>query len=101
VAKKCKIEQTKRIAKLVDQHAEKRAALMATISNPETSQDERLACYRKLRRIPRDASKTRYRNRCELTGRPRGYLRKFRMCRVVFRDLAHEAKLPGVTKSSW
>jgi small subunit ribosomal protein S14 len=95
------MEQTKRIAKLVDRYAEKRAALMAKVNDPDATQDERLECYRKLRRIPRDSSKTRYRNRCELTGRPRGYLRKFRMCRVVFRDLAHEAKLPGVTKSSW
>ena len=60
-----------------------------------------MAAYYKLRKMPRDASRTRYRNRCNVTGRPRAYMRKFRMCRITFRELALEGKLPGVTKSSW
>lgn len=54
-----------------------------------------------LRRLPRDSSPIRLRNRCELTGRPRGYLRQFRVSRIAFRELAHRGQVPGVTKSSW
>lgn len=57
--------------------------------------------YEALQRLPRNASPTRLKNRCELTGRPRGYLRKFKVSRIVFRELAHQGQIPGVTKSSW
>jgi small subunit ribosomal protein S14 len=101
VAKKSKIAQTKRIAKLVAQYRDQRAELVALIKNPETSPEDRAEAYRKIRKMPRDASASRYRNRCDVTGRPRAYMRKFRMSRISFRDLALEGKLPGVTKSSW
>ncbi|OZB95434.1 30S ribosomal protein S14 [Paenibacillus sp. XY044] len=57
--------------------------------------------YESLQKLPRDASPTRLKSRCELTGRPRGYLRKFKMSRIAFRELAHKGQIPGVTKSSW
>lgn len=57
--------------------------------------------YEALQKLPRNASPTRLKNRCELTGRPRGYLRKFKVSRIVFRELAHQGQIPGVTKSSW
>ncbi|SEL71302.1 30S ribosomal protein S14 [Paenibacillus sp. OK003] len=57
--------------------------------------------YEALQKLPRNASLTRLKNRCELTGRPRGYLRKFKVSRIVFRELAHQGQIPGVTKSSW
>lgn len=57
--------------------------------------------YETLRKLPRDSSPTRLKNRCELTGRPRGYLRKFKMSRIAFRELAYKGQIPGVKKSSW
>lgn len=101
MAKTCKKEQVKRQKKQIAQYAERRAKLVAVINDADVSLDERTAAYRKLARIPRDSSKTRLRNRCELSGRPRAYLRKFRLCRNMFRDLALDGKIPGVTKSSW
>lgn len=101
MAKKCKLEQTKRIARLIRQYADRRRELTATIKDPETSQMEKLEAYRKLAKLPRDSSAVRYRNRCDLTGRPRAYYRKFRISRIALRELALEGKLPGVKKSSW
>lgn len=57
--------------------------------------------YEALRRLPRDSSPTRLKNRCEVTGRPRGYLRKFKMSRIAFREYSHKGQIPGVKKSSW
>ncbi|WP_152403448.1 30S ribosomal protein S14 [Paenibacillus cellulositrophicus] len=57
--------------------------------------------YESLQKLPRNSSPTRLKSRCELTGRPRGYLRKFKMSRIAFRELAHKGQIPGVTKSSW
>lgn len=57
--------------------------------------------YEALRKLPRDSSPTRLKNRCEVTGRPRGYLRKFKMSRIAFREYAHKGQIPGVKKSSW
>lgn len=101
MAKKSKIAQTKRSAQLIQRYKEQRAALASVIKDPRSTTEERLEAYRKLARIPRRSSRTRYRNRCQLTGRARAYMRKFRLCRVAFRELALEGKLPGVTKSSW
>lgn len=101
MAKTCKVEQVKRQRKIIDQYKDRREALVKIIRDPETDFDEKQAAYKKLARIPRDSSRTRYRNRCQVTGRPRAYMRKFRMSRMSFRQLAHEGKIPGVTKSSW
>lgn len=78
-----------------------RAELKAKMYNPELGDDERLEARKKFEKIPTDASPVRHRNRCGLTGRPRGYLRKFNLSRISFRDLASQGLLPGVTKSSF
>ena len=101
MAKKCKFERKKRCEKLIAQHRDRRQELRAIIVSPESSMEDRMEAYRKIARMPRDASATRLRNRCELSGRPRGYYRKFRLSRIALRELALEGKLPGVTKSSW
>lgn len=101
MAKKCKFERVKRVAKLIDQYKDKRREIIAVIKNPASTMEQRTAAYRQLARLPRDSSAVRQRNRCVLTGRPRGYYRKFRVCRITLRELALEGKLPGVKKSSW
>jgi len=101
VAKKSKLEKNKKIAKLIVQHQVQREQLKAVIANPEASYEEREEAAKKMAKMPRNASPVRYRNRCGLTGRPRGYLRRFNLCRIAFRELSHEGKIPGVTKSSW
>lgn len=87
--------------KLVAQYAERRAALLRITHDPAASQEDKAAAYRKLLRLPRDSSPVRQHNRCALTGRPRGYYRKFGVSRLVFRRLAHRGELPGVRKASW
>ena len=101
MAKTSKLEKNKKIVRLVLKHRAQRDALKAVIKSPDASMDERLRAARTLAELPRNASPVRYRNRCKVTGRPRGYLRSFGMSRVSFRELALEGKIPGVTKSSW
>lgn len=101
MAKKSKLENNNLKAELAARFKEKRNALLAVIKDPAATMEEKLEAYRKFSRIPRNASPIRYRNRCGVTGRPRGYLRKFNMSRVSFRELSLEGKIPGVTKSSW
>jgi small subunit ribosomal protein S14 len=85
----------------VARHAAKRAALKAVINNREGDPEERFEAVLKLAALPRNGSKTRIRNRCNLTGRPRAYYRKFGLSRIALRDLASEGQVPGVVKSSW
>jgi small subunit ribosomal protein S14 len=101
MAKKSQIARDNRRAKLIEKYRTKRAELTAIIKNPESSSDERELAYKKLASMPRDASSTRLRNRCRITGRSRGYLRKFEMSRIKFRELSHKGEIPGVTKASW
>ena len=101
MASKCKIAANERRKVVVARYAERRAELKAIIARPSTSEAERAAAQRELRRQPRDASATRVRNRDAVDGRPRGYLRAFGVSRVRLRGLAHEGFLPGVRKSSW
>ena len=86
---------------LVAKYAEKRAALKAAAKDPNLSFDEQFVARLKLAKLPRNSAKVRIRNRCQVTGRPRGYHRKFNMSRVSLRDLASEGQLPGVVKASW
>ncbi|MDX1924508.1 MAG: 30S ribosomal protein S14 [Rickettsiaceae bacterium] len=79
----------------------KRSSLKKIISDKNTSLEERFATVIKLAALPRNSAQTRVRNRCELTGRPRGYFRKFKLSRNMLRDLAGQAMLPGLIKSSW
>ncbi len=101
MAKLSSINKNERRKKLVKKYAGRYARLKA-IANDESQDDtDRLMARLKLAEIPRNGNPTRIRNRCELTGRPRGYYRKFRLCRVQLRDLANKGLIPGVTKSSW
>ncbi|MGQ4648717.1 30S ribosomal protein S14 [Lyngbya aestuarii] len=100
MAKKSMIEREKRRKKLVEKYAEKRAALKEEFENAP-SQFEKLEVHRKLQQLPRNSAPTRVRNRCWVTGRPRGYYRDFGLSRNVLREWAHQGLLPGVVKSSW
>lgn len=88
-------------AKLVAQYAEKRAALKAIISGVDSSEEERWDAVLKLQKLPRDSSKSRQRNRCNVTGRPHGFLRKFGMSRIKVREAAMRGEIPGLRKASW
>jgi small subunit ribosomal protein S14 len=101
MAKKSKIAKNRRRAELADRYRERRAELISVIKDPERSLAEKREAYQGLAKMPRDASRTRYRNRCGVSGRPRAYLRKFGMSRIAVRDLAHRGELPGVRKASW
>ena len=101
MAKTSKIEKMKRQMALAAKYRAKREQLKATIIDASLTMEERLAASRQLAKLPRNSSPVRHRNRCKVSGRPRGYLRKFGMSRISLRDLAHEGKVPGVTKSSW
>lgn len=101
MAKVSSIEKNKRRQKLTDQNAVKRAALKAIVKDRSKPMEERFAAQLKLNELPRNSSKTRVRNRCEVTGRPRGYYRKLKMCRNQLRELALNGRIPGMVKSSW
>ena len=87
--------------KTVEKFKARRAALLEVIQNAKTPDEEREAAREKLQKLPRDASPTRLRNRCALTGRPRGVYRKFGLGRSKLRDLAMRGEVPGVIKASW
>ena len=101
MAKTSKIVRNAQRRELIDRHAAKRDALRTTIKSPATSQEEREAAYTAIRKLPRDSSPTRYRNRCAMTGRPRAFLRQFGLSRITFREMALNGLIPGVTKASW
>ncbi|MCF2650776.1 30S ribosomal protein S14 [Niallia circulans] len=89
MAKKSKVAKEKKRRATVEKYAAVRRELIEK------------GDYEALRKLPRDSSPTRLKNRCEVTGRPRGYLRKFKMSRIAFREYAHKGQIPGVKKSSW
>lgn len=101
MAKVCMVERDKKRAKMVKSLASKRAALKAIIKNKELPAEERFQAVLKLDKLSANSSKVRMRNRCALTGRPRGYYRKLKLSRIALRDLASRGELPGVVKSSW
>jgi small subunit ribosomal protein S14 len=101
MAKKSKIVKNNRRKELIERYRDRRAELTAIIKDPETSYEEKREAYQALAKMPRDSSATRYRNRCGVSGRPRGYFRKFGMSRIAVRQLAHNGELPGVRKASW
>ena len=101
MAKACSVERDKKRRRLIKGKATKRAALKAVIMKKDASMEERFAAVLKLAEMPRNSAKNRARNRCALTGRPRGHHRKFRLSRNCVRELAQRGELPGVTKSSW
>ena len=100
MAKKGMVERERKRARLVEKYADKRAELKERFRKA-TSAAEKLDIHRQIQRLPRDSAPTRKRNRCMVTGRPRGYYRDFGLSRNVLREWAHEGLLPGVVKSSW
>ncbi|MDX1689878.1 MAG: 30S ribosomal protein S14 [Acidimicrobiia bacterium] len=101
MAKKSKIVKNQKRKELIERYAERRAELIEIIKDPETDYADRREAYQQIAKMPRDASATRYRNRCGVTGRPRGFYRKFGMSRNALRAAAHRGELPGVRKASW
>ncbi len=101
MAKKCMMERQQKRAKVVAKYAEERARMKAIINNPNTDPVERQSMVEALQRLPRDSSPTRLRNRCEQTGRARGYYRKFGLCRNKLREAALRGEIPGLTMASW
>jgi small subunit ribosomal protein S14 len=101
MAKLSSINKNERRKLLVKKYASKYAKLKAIANDESKDETERLIARLKMAEIPRNGNPTRIRNRCELTGRPRAYYRKFRLARVMLRDLANKGLIPGVTKSSW
>jgi small subunit ribosomal protein S14 len=100
MAKKSMVEREKKRQKLVAKYAQKREALLEQFASAETQQ-EKVEIHRQIQQLPRNSAPTRVRNRCWLTGRPRGYYRDFGVSRHVLREMAHQGLLPGVVKSSW
>ncbi|HLF59085.1 MAG TPA: 30S ribosomal protein S14 [Alphaproteobacteria bacterium] len=101
MAKKSAVEKNKKRMKLAKKYSAKRQKLRAQACDKNLSPEERFAARLKLAELPRNASLTRVRNRCALTGRPRGTYRKFRLSRIALRDLASRGQIPGMVKSSW
>ena len=100
MAKKSMIQREKKRQALVDKYADKRADLKDQFDQAANQMDK-MAIHRELQKLPRISSRTRLRNRCWATGRPRGYYRDFGLSRNMMREMAHEGLLPGVVKSSW
>jgi small subunit ribosomal protein S14 len=101
MAKLSSINKNEKRKKLVKRYAGRYARLKAMANDKSLDEGERLIARLKMAEVPRNGNPTRIRNRCELTGRPRAYYRKFRLCRVQLRDLANKGLIPGVVKSSW
>ena len=101
MAKLSLINREEKRRKLAERFAKKREALQAVINNASLSETERYEARLKLQQLPRNAAPTRQRNRCEMTGRPRGVFRKFGLCRMKIRELAFKGEIPGVVKASW
>jgi len=101
MAKKSMIEREKKRALLVAKFATKRAALKEISSDQSRPMEERFAAVLKLAKLPRNSSATRLHNRCQLTGRPHAYYRKFKISRIALRDLGSAGQIPGMVKSSW
>ncbi len=101
MAKLALINREEKRAKTVAKYAAKRAELFAIINNVGLSDEQRMDARLKLQQLPRNASPSRQRNRCALTGRPRGVFRKFGLCRNKLRDIAMRGEVPGMTKASW
>jgi small subunit ribosomal protein S14 len=101
MAKLSSINKNERRKKLVQKYASKYEALKAIADDESRDETERLIARLKMAELPRNGNPTRIRNRCELTGRSRAYYRKFRLSRIMLRELANKGLIPGVTKSSW
>ncbi len=101
MAKTCMIEKEGKRKRLAKQYGARREKLKEIIMDKETSMEDRFTAVMKLAKLPRNSAEIRQHNRCELTGRPRGVYRKFKLCRIKIRELASNGQIPGVVKSSW
>ena len=101
MAKKSAINKNERRERLVAKYASKRAALKLKANDKDLPDNERWLANLELAKLPRNGAATRLRNRCEITGRPRGYYRKFKMSRIALRELGSAGRIPGIVKSSW
>jgi len=101
MAKKSAIERNKKRVEMARKTAAKRARLKAMAKDPSLSPEDQFQARLKLAELPRNSNPTRIRNRCEVSGRPRGFYRKFKMSRIALRDFASDGYIPGVVKSSW
>jgi len=101
MAKMSMVQRELKRAKIVARYADKRARLKEAIRNPMTSDEDRTEAMKKLHALPRNASPVRKRNRCSITGRPKGYYRKFGLGRNKLREAAMAGEIPGLTKASW
>ncbi len=101
MAKTSMVQREVKRSKLVAQYAEKRAALKALICNPDTPFEEKMAAVDALAKLPRDSAPVRQHNRCNITGRPHGYYRKFGLSRIKLREAAMRGDVPGLVKASW
>ena len=101
MAKKSTINRNNMVKRLITQTKTKRDALKAIANDQNLPLEERFQARLKLAKLPRNSSPTRYRNRCELTGRPRAFYRKLRMSRIALRELGSAGLIPGLVKSSW
>ncbi|MCC6611387.1 MAG: 30S ribosomal protein S14 [Burkholderiales bacterium] len=101
MAKLALINREEKRRKVVAKFATKRKTLLAVINSSQSSEEDKAEARASLQRLPRDASPVRLRNRCALTGRPRGYFRKFGLARNKLREIAMRGEVPGLTKASW
>ncbi len=101
MAKKSSIENNLKRRRAVASKVASRATLSAIVNNKQASFEDRIAAVHKLAEMPRNSSATRVRNRCELTGRARGYYCKFQVSRIALRELGNQGLIPGITKASW
>ena len=101
MAKKSAIEKNAKRQRLVTKYANRRAKLKELINDRSLPPEDRFAAQLKLAKLPRNSAAVRVRNRCEVSGRPRGYYRKFKMSRIALRELGSEGQIPGLVKSSW
>ncbi len=101
MAKKSMVERNKKRERLAKRYAAKRAALRAVIDDRQTEPEERFHAVMQLAKLPRNGARNRIRNRCQVTGRSRGYYRKLKMSRIALRQLASFGQIPGMTKASW
>lgn len=101
MAKKSSVAKQKRREQMVKNKWDKRQALKKAIVDLNKPLEERMAAVDALNKMPKNSSKIRLRNRCQFTGRVRGYLRKFKMSRICFREMANQGLIPGVVKASW
>jgi small subunit ribosomal protein S14 len=101
MAKKSAVNRNNMVKRLVKQYAAKRDALKAVANDDNKSLEERFEARLKLAELPRNSSAVRYRNRCDVTGRPRAFYRKLKMSRIALREMGNSGQIPGLVKSSW